>query len=548
MVTFQLPTVDSRLTGGTWELRTESVAGGLLTWSVLASGDVPTPGGSLTIPVSPASVPPLDPALPLGSEVFMLELFEPADGSHAIVGNGLEVRPASQVVAGSTIAFHPVVDEVPTYPSAAAAEAASGCPTCQPSQDPGNLPATDASGNQVFNPQSSALPTGAPASRPSTPTTAGTDFYLYTPHQNPDSISVGAPWPQGPSGGPVNPALQGVTNAIPSSPPCLPATCVVAAGSQAQPVGQCNSYSQGAATHYNCVSDAYNFAVASFRGWANKTAGMVDTFSEDYAYTQGWDNGYRDQAGPFSNSGTASIEYTSGGTITWDTDGDCWSGSSTNPSTSPATGGNGPSSTGDSPEPCGYDGWWSTWGNDTWRWEKHDDTICGGADPTCTTITYESLFDYVNNGGNQYNPNNGMTGDLMQPSNVHQASNPYGDWAEYIPSSNASTLYFENSSKNSNSASIDISYSDSFSNTQFDSSMTNTTSNKVSNTYTFRGPNQGLPWGGDYWAYDGATPQSGWSPWAWRFWTCSFNTGYWGALDSSEAGGATTQCWDYTLS
>lgn len=546
-VTFRLDTIDSRLAGGSWALKNEAITlGGLLTWTNLASGLLPTPGGALSVSIPVQSIQALDPTKPLGSEVFMLEMLAPVDASHAILGNGLEVRPSSEVTAGTIVTFHPVVGEVPTYASPEAATAAASCSTCQPSQDPGNLPATDASGRQIFNPQPAQSSNAPPASRPPTlggvsVATTGAIYVWKNGAAGGPGDNINPPLLWGPAAGdPLAPTETAVKQKVPASPPCLPTNCAVSASATAQPVGQCNSYAQGSASHYDCVKSAYNFGVESARGWANKTMGMVDTFKEEYSNTQAWDNGYRSQTGPFSINGSSHLQFTQQQELTWDTDGDCWAANQP-AGTQPQTN--------DSPPPCGYEGWWSTWGNDTWRWEKHEDTICGGIyDVQCQTVTFETLFDYVNNGGNQYNPNNGMNGDLEQPSNVHTGGDPYGNWVEYDPSSNTSVLGWDNSATYQGGASIDVSWPEAYSTENFSSSMTDSTSNKITNTYTFRGPNQGLPWGGHYWSYDGSTDQSGWAPWAWRFWTCSFNNAYWGALDSYAAGGDQTACWDYTLS
>ena len=525
-VSFVVSGIPTTLTNGHWQL--ETGVGNLgLKWITLSSGVVPT-GGELTIPLA------LDTAMQTVNDHFMVVMSQRIDQDNAYFGNALIGFPKTDLVAGAAFDMTPVVNEVPVYHDSASALAATSCPNCVPSGNPGG----------VWAPNNTAPSTAA---QPPAPATAaiGTQngaVYAWVPYwaAHPGSGTdggVGLPVPcigppsdcYGPLGPVVGPFTNGSGGGIPNPPSTCPVTggCVTA-DEAAQATGTCNNNTDFDQQSSDCVTDAYDMNAEVFRGWSNKVPGDTDVYKVHDQYEQSWQNGYRTARGPFSFNGSTSEAYTGGTDITYQKRGDCWS------PTAPGD---------DSSSLCTGTGWDSNWGQDTWRWERHTTQTCYTGGGCNDQSVFEVLFSTTFNGGNDISYQNSTVGDDIRPGLITNGA--YGpDWARWNPDSSKETR-LGSSATIQNAVTLDITFSHSFGGTNQDGgetysgSQTDTKYANQGNLFTFRGPASGLPWMGYFFNFDGNH-----RPWQWEYWNCQFNNQYVGAMNEEEVYQGNTQCWD----
>jgi hypothetical protein len=540
-ITFVADNLPASMVNAHWNLETGTGDAGL-NWIPLASGTVPA-GGMLNIPVA------LSAASQTVNNHFMLVLLQPLGASQALLGNALVGLLPTDLFDGNTVPLTPIINQVTMYATDAEAAAASSCPSCTPSSNPGYLgraAAYNASLQQSFT---SSTPTGSASSAPALQPAVGSNFSVWSPYQwqpqqilqNP-LVLVDTPSPlpsmwgpqSSPGGsvgtlvGPLNP-LDPLGGGGPSSNPPCPLTQACVAGAAARPTGDCQqstSWWSGTTTK-DCVDDGQDIHADAFRGWSNKVPGLRNQFVEHYGFGQAWDNGYRTQKGPFSVNEQTTRQYGQTSDINFLYRGDCWS----------------PAQPGDNTSQCSGQGWDTNWGEDSWRWEKHTVYECDTG--SCNQTTFEILFDNVFNGGNTTVQINELTGDGAAPAQLKTGY--FGaNYARWTPDTDKETK-LQDAIKTSNGTEIDISFSDSYGGfnadggQNFKSSDTITTENDQGNHQWFRGPASGNPWAGGYVDYDGNH-----QTWQWDYWTCYFNSKYIGATSASQVFTGNTQCWDYS--
>lgn len=235
----------------------------------------------------------------------------------------------------------------------------------------------------------------------------------------------------------------------------------------------------------------------TFRGYSAHVAGEDQTFDVVQSNTDKMDNGYRVSGGPFSVSGSTSISNQTGSDTVWPIRGYCWAGTT-------------------DPNGCASDGSQSEFGNDSWRWEKHFLTICGGAfGAFCSSSTYESLYDNVYDGGT-IDGSADTTGYYALPSQIKSGSK--GDWAPYLPGAKV-TLWLQRTSAYGNAFDVNVNFPDSAGSASFSASENYESNNKVTNHHEFMTIN----FLGDFYRYDNNQ-----SPWQAEFWSCDWAVGWTG--------------------
>jgi hypothetical protein len=303
------------------------------------------------------------------------------------------------------------------------------------------------------------------------------------------SITAGtARVPALPGEGGSAPAATASTDSTSSLPvqPCASTNSCGSASTAA--VGSCSSTSLFSE---DCVVDQRSISgVTTFRGYSAQVAGSDNTFDVQNQNSDQMTEGYRASAGGFSVSGSDSVANTMGFDDQWPTRGSCWVGYPSDP--------NG----------CDNDGSRSTFGQDTWTWEKHAHIFLGA-----TASTYEILYDSSYDGGTGWG-NDDTSNYYKDPAKIK--ANAYGHWGEYQPGS-ITTTYLQRTSAYSNAAGVSVSFPDAYSSATFESSETYQTYQKVTN----RDALQHYAWMGPFYRYD-----NGQSTWQASFWSCELAVGY----------------------
>lgn len=392
--------------------------------------------------------------VPGGTNEFSLHVVRPIDGSHAWAGGAVEGLTPDQIVSGPQVALTLHLDKVATTPLSEQQFTTSSSAAQAPSQSP-------------------AATTGAPPAQKE----------LFQP-----PVRSNVPQP------PTGPAY--VASPTSSSSPTQ--SCVAAnACGQSTPVAvDASNCSPGLGT-FDCIVDAQDIhGVGTFRGYSAHVAGEDQTFDVQQSNTDQMDNGYRASIGPFSIGGHSSISNGTGSDTTWPVRGYCWNGTT-------------------DPNGCAADGSLSTFGIDSWRWEKHLFSSCDPIGQSCSTSVYESLYDRTYDGGTIVGYVD-TSGYYALPSQIKAGQK--GSWAPYLPGARVS-LWLQRSWAYGDAADVSVSYPDSYGSTTFSSAENYQTDEKVTNTHAFMTIN----FLGDFYRYD-----NGQSPWQAEFWSCDWAPGWTG--------------------
>lgn len=451
--------IPAELAGGAWELSTSTLYPAQSI--MLASGQLGDHVTTVSTEIAATAA-----LIDGGSNEFSLHVVRPIDDSHAWAGGTVEGLTPSEIAAGGQVTMTLHLDQVPLIPTSAAQQSST------------------ASARSVSTPISSttsAISAAAPAH--------GTLFQAPTKSALPH-----------PRSGPTYLAPSTSATSLAPSPSCTTATC----GQTSTSVTSfgCNGLSNSS---HDCILDSQDIhGVQTFRGYSAHVAGEDQTFDVQQSNTDKMDNGYRVQAGPFSGSGNTSISNGSGSDTTWPVRGYCWAGVN------------------DDPNGCALDGSLATFGNDSWRWEKHLFQLCSGL-AGCQASTYEVLYDNTYDGGTIVGTED-TTGYYALPSQIK--ANQKGSWAPYLPGARVS-LWLQRTSAYGDASAVNVSYPDAYSSATFNSSETYQTYQKVVNSHNFMTIN----FLGDFYRYD-----NGQSPWQAEFWSCDWAPGWTGGAPCYQNG------------
>ncbi|HEX2196018.1 MAG TPA: hypothetical protein VHJ76_03745, partial [Actinomycetota bacterium] len=274
------------------------------------------------------------------------------------------------------------------------------------------------------------------------------------------------------------------------------------------PVQECDSNpTWWLGAEVDCIDSMEDIrGVVAFRGYSHRPAGAYSIFKVESSNKQEWQNGRRTEAGPFEFDGKTTKSKESGGTDVWPERGDCWNLSNNGQSFNR--------------RPCSADGAKTTWGNDTWRWEKHYVSTCQFL-VFCTVSSYERVYALRYVGGVRRGPD-----DSKKPSKAGYYERPrvirtgsLGDWAPYPPGT-ARIRGVKEELSAENAASVTVRAPDGWGEVNFTSSVVNKTGLKVVNEVYIRND---LPhYRRAYWyAGDGHHDRDYWSCELKPFWTSS---------------------------
>lgn len=271
----------------------------------------------------------------------------------------------------------------------------------------------------------------------------------------------------------------------------------------------------------DCIIAARDIpGVKSFRGYSHRPAGTLTNFIVEAGSEQQWQNGVRSSAGPFEVSGSTTRTSGRSTTDAFPPQGDCWR------YPDPAV---------DFPS-CSPYGRIAKFGNDTWRWERHQMKYCFLVTGDLCFVNEKEVLRHERYDGGQRE--DGPVEFDNYYADIEMIENGLaGSWSRHLVGAEHG-FHLERGIEVERAASVGLDFPEAFSSVTFQSSMSTTQVERVLNHIKFRddlpffGADPFNPESGKWYRYDAGTD------WGYEYWSCKYAKGW---SDGSDP----AACWPH---